>query len=74
MANQFDLDRFDDRPTKRWLQSQMYSHLSRRIKSNAMMVASPSIESYITDGFKIASTPKAQLYLVENNIERSGAT
>lgn len=70
MANQFDLDRFDDCPTKRWLQSQIYSSVARRMKSNAMIVSGPSVERHITDGFRIASTPKAKIYLVERNIER----
>ena len=70
MANKFDLDRFDNCPTKRWLQGQMYSHLAKRMKSNVMMVASPSVEGYITNGFKIASTPKAKIYLVEKDAER----
>ena len=70
MANKFGLDRFDDCPTKRWLQDQMYTHLSFRIKSNVAVVSSPSLEEQITNAFKIASTPKALVYLVENNIER----
>ena len=70
MPNKIEMNRFDDCPTKRWLQDQMYSHLAKRIKSNVMIVGSPSVEPQITNGFKIASTPKANIYLVENNIER----
>jgi hypothetical protein len=70
MANQFDLDRFDDCPTKRWLQSQIYSDLAKRMKSNVMMIAGPAIERHISDGFKIASTPKAKIHLVEKDFER----
>jgi hypothetical protein len=40
------------------------------MKSNVVIVGSPSPEEQITNGFKIASTPKAQIYLVENSIER----
>ena len=70
MANKFEIYRFDNCPTKRWLQDQIYSHLSKRIKSNIMIVGSPSVEPQITNGFKIASTPKANIYLVEKNAKR----
>jgi len=70
MANKFDIDRFDDCPTKRWLQDQMYTHLSFRMKSNVMVVGSPSLEEQITNAFKIASTPAAQVYIVEIDARR----
>lgn len=70
MANQFDLGRFDDCPTKEWLQGQVYTHLSLRMKSNVMVVGGPSIKRQINNAFKIASTPKAKVYLIENNTER----
>ena len=70
MANKSDLDRFDNCPTKRWLQDQMYTHLSFRMKSNIMVVGSPSLEEQITNGFKIASTPKAEICLVENDVRK----
>ena len=70
MANKFDLDRFDNCPTKRRLQSQIYSNMAMRMKSNVMMVSGPAVERHITDGLKIASTPKAKIYLVERDLER----
>jgi len=70
MANQFDLDRFDDCPTKRWLQSQIYSDLAKRVKSNVMMIAGPAVERHINDGLKIASTPAARIHLVEKDFGR----
>lgn len=70
MTNRLKIDRFDNCPTKRWLQDQMYTHLSFRMKSNVMAVSGPSLEEQITNAFKIASTPKAEIYLVENNVER----
>jgi hypothetical protein len=70
MANKFDIGRFDDCPTKRWLQDQIYTYLSFRMKSNVVMVGSPSLEAQITNGFKIASTPKAEIYLAESNVRR----
>ena len=70
MTNKLDIDRFDNCPTKRWLQDQMYTYLAFRMKSNVMVVGSPSLEEQITNAFKIASTPKAQVYLVENDVNR----
>lgn len=70
MANKLELDRFDDCPTKEWLQSRIYTYIGTRMKSSVAMVAGPSIERQITNGFKIASTPKAKIYLIEKDMAR----
>ena len=62
--------RFNDCPAKEWLQDNLYTHIGARMKSNVMMVGSQSIKKQITNGFKIASTPKAEIYLIENNRTR----
>jgi len=69
MANKFDIDRFDDCPTKEWLHSNMYTYASRRMKSDALIVSGPAVERHIKEGLKIARTPKAMVYLIENNMK-----
>lgn len=63
-------NRLSDCPTKEWLQDNLYTYIGNRMKSNVMMVSGPSIKRHIGNAFEIASTPKAEIYLVEEDSER----
>ena len=59
--------RLNDCSAKGWLQDNLYTHIGARMKSNVMIVGRPFIEEQITNGLKVASTPRANIYLVEKN-------
>jgi hypothetical protein len=62
--------RFNDCPAKEWLQDNLYTHIGARMKSNVMMIPGPSIGKQITNALKIASTPKSEIYFIEESYTR----